>query len=257
MKADEKIPVILIHGWGLSGSVFHKTREELSKRLGDKFDFQAFNLPGYGSNAGIPGNRSMGITQFLENNLPEKAVILGWSLGGVLALRYAIFNPDRVKALITVASSPRFCALEEEHWPGTDAKLLDKFASELTQENSARVVDKFLSLQAMGSLSMKNDIREIRQLLAKDPLPSYYELISGLKTLQDEDLRNSVTRLKCPSLHMYGANDRLVPASGKNIWPQTAKTLIHIFEKSSHAPFISEPEEFLKIMEDFLRNYCL
>lgn len=47
---------------------------------------------------------------------PDKAIWLGWSLGGLVASQIALTHPERVQALVTVASSPCFSARDE--WPG-------------------------------------------------------------------------------------------------------------------------------------------
>ena len=243
--------IVMLHGWGFSSAVFHSIVPCLSSR----YRVILVDLPGYGLNSAIPANRTQGTMVNLEDTLPENVILFGWSLGGILALRYTIMNPSRVQALITVSSSPRFTSLPEERWPGTDPELLKKLQGIRSQENVYRVIDRFLSLQAMGSPTMKNDIREIKELLKDTPLPSYYELQAGLKTLADEDLRGCLTRIVCPCLHIYGQKDRLVPCQGSTIWPVNDHSLIHIFQQSSHAPFISEPDNFRKVLLDFLDKY--
>ncbi len=47
---------------------------------------------------------------------PDKAIWLGWSLGGLVASQIVLTHPERVQALVTVASSPCFSARDE--WPG-------------------------------------------------------------------------------------------------------------------------------------------
>lgn len=44
---------------------------------------------------------------------PDKAIWLGWSLGGLVASQIALTHPERVQALVTVASSPCFSARDE------------------------------------------------------------------------------------------------------------------------------------------------
>ncbi|WP_274967792.1 alpha/beta fold hydrolase [Succinimonas amylolytica] len=248
----ESPKIVMLHGWGLASDVFRSIVSYLAPR----YRVILLDLPGYGLNNSIPANRAYGTMINLEETLPDNIIIMGWSLGGVLALRYTIMNPKRVRGLITVSSSPRFTSLPEEHWPGTPPELLIKLQSLLTQDNVYRVIDRFLSLQAMGSPTMKNDIREIKDLLKDVPLPSYYELQAGLKTLADEDLRGCLTRVECPALHLYGVKDRLVPYQGSSVWPVNDHSLIHVFQNSSHAPFISEPESFRKILLDFLDKYA-
>jgi pimeloyl-[acyl-carrier protein] methyl ester esterase len=248
---ENEVIIYMIHGWGLCSKVFYSIVPILSK----EYHIALIDLAGYGLNNKIPANRCDGIIESLEQTIVDNSVIFGWSLGGILALKYTILHKSNVRGLITCSSSPRFTSDINTNWPGTDSKILQKFSKILTADNCQTVINKFLSLQAMGSNSMKQDIRMLKQFLNKAESPSYYELQSGLKTLLDEDLRNYTSRIECPSLHLYGLNDRLTPASTANIWPNKNNTKCHIFTQSSHAPFISEPSEFSKVILDFMHKY--
>lgn len=242
--------LVLIHGWGICSRIFYPLVPLLQKYC----NVTLLDLPGYGINHQIPANRCDGIQKILEETLPNNIILLGWSLGATLALRYTITNPNKVKGLITCAGSPRFCADPTSSWPGTEATLLQKFASILKMDNCNSIIDKFLSLQAMGSETLKQDIRTMKKLIAEVETPSYYELQAGLKTLMDEDLRGYISRITCPSLHIYGARDRLVPATSAQIWHQKANAKICIMPASSHAPFITEPKNFAQEIASFLQN---
>ncbi len=241
----------LLHGWGLCSRVFDKLATSLAK----DYHVILIDLPGYGINHQIPANRCDGIMECLEDTILPNSGIFGWSLGGILALKYTIMHPEQITCLITCCSSARFTSDPATNWQGTDTTLLQRFTSLLTVDNCQSVIDKFLSMQAMGSPSMRNDIRVIKGCLKEAPAPKYYELQAGLKTLMDEDLRGSVSRIHCPSLHLYGAKDRLTPVGMANYWPQKEDTLLYTFAKSSHAPFISEPNEFTQVLLSFLQAH--
>ena len=249
--SDNHKTIAMIHGWGICSKVFYPIVESLKS----KYRIVLIDMPGYGINNCIPANRCDGIVNSLEETIPENCALLGWSLGGILAQKFCITNSKHIKALVTVSCSPRFTSEPETGWPGTDAKLLKKFSSLISQNNCQAVIDKFLSLQAMGSESMRDDIRIIKQLISEVPAPSYYELQAGLKTLMDEDLRNNISRISCPSLHMYGLKDRLCPASTKSIWSTKENSHTIVFEQSSHAPFITQTSDFNEQLQLFLDKY--
>lgn len=246
-----KPSLVLLHGWGLCGKVFNPILDNLS----ENYHVIIQDLPGYGCNYNIPANHTIGILKSLEETLPQCCTIIGWSLGGMIAQKYCISNPNRVNALITISSSPKFISDVESNWSGTDPVLLENLASKLTDKNYDSVIEKFLTLQAMGSPTVKNDIKKIKELLHDSPTARYYELRYGLKLLADLDLRGYISRIECPSLHLYGKKDRLVPAMYSNCWPKKDDTYCYTFEKSSHAPFISEPEHFLEIVNQFLNKH--
>lgn len=251
LGSDKHKTIAMLHGWGLCSKVFYPVVDSLK----DRYRIVLIDMPGYGINNAIPANRCDGIVSSLEETIPENCALFGWSLGGILAQKFAITNSKHIRALITVSCSPRFTSNPQEGWPGTDAKLLKKFSTLISQNNCQAVLDKFLSLQAMGSERMREDIKTIKGLLAEAPSPSYYELQAGLKTLMDEDLRNNISRIQCPSLHIFGLKDRLCPASTKNIWAKKDNSHTIVFEQSSHAPFITQTKEFNEQLLLFLDKY--
>ncbi len=79
---------------------------------------------------------------------PDKAIWLGWSLGGLVASQIALTHPERVQALVTVASSPCFSARDE--WPGIKPDVLAGFQQQLS-DDFQRTVERFPALQTMGT----------------------------------------------------------------------------------------------------------
>jgi pimeloyl-ACP methyl ester carboxylesterase len=75
--------------------------------------------------------------------VPEGALWLGWSLGGLFALQAALTRPD-LRGLVLAASSPRFVAAPD--WPrGTPASALAGFADDL-RNDYAGTIGRFLAL---------------------------------------------------------------------------------------------------------------
>ncbi|MGN1394535.1 MAG: pimeloyl-ACP methyl ester esterase BioH [Succinivibrionaceae bacterium] len=242
--------IVFIHGWGLCSKAFFPIVEQLSQ----DYHVILLDLPGYGLNNNIPSNRCNGVLNAIEDTIPKNSILLGWSLGGTYAIKYTITHPTSIKGLITIASSPKFTSDNDSHWDGTSDDLLTKFIGMLKISNCQAVINKFLSLQAMGSPTLKQDIKKLKHLLDSVPTPSFYELLSGLKTLQDEDLRNYISRIECPSLHIYGKKDSLVPVPKSNYWNNAKYPSIYVCENSSHAPFISEPNKVVSSILTFLKN---
>lgn len=87
------------------------------------------------------------MAQRVLEQAPPQAVWLGWSLGGLVASQVAIMRPERVQALVTVASSPCFAARDD--WPGIKPEVLAGFQQQLS-DDFQRTVERFLALQTMA-----------------------------------------------------------------------------------------------------------
>ena len=99
--------VVLIHGWGLHAIVF----DDIVPALLERFRVTVVDLPGMGQSP-LPNDDYT--LDFLADQvlaiMPEQAHLLGWSLGGLVALAMAEKAPQRVESVVTVATSPRFTA---------------------------------------------------------------------------------------------------------------------------------------------------
>ena len=240
--------LVLLHGWGMNSGVFYGVAEALARAN----RVHLLDLPGFGfsqSPANPPHTLQTWLDQ-LATQLPASCHLLGWSLGGQLATLLALRAPERVKSLITVASSP--CFVAKEGWPGMAHSVLANFARAL-QQDAAKTIERFLAIQAMGSETAREDIRQLRSRLLERELPDGAALTLGLELLAELDLRADLAHLTQPRLRLYGRLDSLVPVAVAEVLAQLDPAGVqHIFCASAHAPFITESAEFVQIVTNFV-----
>lgn len=265
-KDSQKIPLVLIHGWGLNSAVWQPFIDSLSDDLSENSFFDVFNiitidLPGFGTNVDkeIYPYSLANICQLINNTIAQPAIYLGWSLGGLVATEMALRYPDKVLALITVASSPRF--LEEipkkeggnaNIWPGIKPKVLDSFYQQL-QIDTKKTISGFLKIQAMGSPHIRQDIKQISQLVFQHKMANKTTLDQSLKLLESSDYRDQLKTIKQPFFRLYGDADSLVPKRViEKITKLAENSEQHVFKQASHAPFISHADDFKQIVSHWL-----
>ena len=231
-------PLVLLHGWGVNSSIFAPLTEQLSQ-----YSCWRIDLPGFGASQPITAGFDAWVDA-IAAKIPDNAIVLGWSLGGLVATSLALRYPAKVAALITVASSPCFLAKPDEQWPGIAPQVLQQFAVQLQQDLS-KTVERFLALQAMGSSSARDDIRLIRELVLSKPQPDADALAAGLTMLRDIDLRAALPTLNVPWLRLWGKLDGLVPRKVLAQLPSQGNATDVLFAKASHAPFISHTDQFV------------
>lgn len=242
--------IVFLHGWGMNSGAF----TSFTPYLSDNFTVTTIDLPGFGENAEhvpSPYNTDT-LAQAILPLLPEHCVLIGWSLGGLVAQKIALLAPEKLAGLVTMASTPRFIA--GPSWPGIAADLLNMFEAQL-EKNYQKTLERFLAIQAMGSETAKQDIKAIRQQVTQYPDPAEEALKKGLRILSTEDMRQEIGRIAVPTLRVYGRLDSLVPTSGIdnicNLQPQ-ADTVV--LPHASHAPFISHPQQTADILFNFIAD---
>ena len=247
-RSGQGSDLILIHGWGMNGAVWHQTAEQLSEH----FRVHVIDLPGFGHSNHLTFHTLEDLSQQILTEAPKNATWLGWSLGGLVATHIALKHPEHIAKLITVASSPKFSA--HKQWKGIQPKVLNNFTEQLVDDFKL-TIERFMALQAMGSPSARQDIKSLKQAVLSRPLPNTESLIAGLELLSSVDHRHLLKQLDIPTLRLYGRLDGLVP---KQVATEVDALMpisnSHVFSASSHAPFITESEQFCQKVIHFAKT---
>ena len=241
-KGEGKCHLVLLHGWGLNAEVWDCIIDPLSAH----FTLHLVDLPGFGRSQGFGAMSLEAMAGVVLEQAPEKAIWLGWSLGGLVASQVALTHPERVQALVTVASSP--CFSEHAGWPGIKSTVLSDFQQQLS-EDFQRTVERFLALQTLGTETARQDARRLKSAVLALPMPDTAVLNGGLEILKTADLRQALIPLTMPFLRLYGRLDGLVPRKIvpqlDALWPASRSLVI---DKAAHAPFISHPQAFCEAL---------
>ncbi len=242
-------PLLLIHGWGMHGGVWADVAQELAA----DFRVHSVDLPGFGASASLTETNLESLVQALSRQFSGPLNLCGWSLGGQVALHWARREPDKVKRLVLVTSTP--CFAERDDWLfGMASEVLEKFAAELEQ-NHAATLRRFIALQLRGSENERELLGMLRERLFSRGEPDMGALRGGLEILRSADLRAGLPEIAQPTLLVAGGRDRLTPAAASRYLAQTMPNARMIeIEGAAHAPFLSHPEIFTERVKSFLHE---
>ena len=236
--------LVLLHGWGLHGGVWAPVREALEER----FHVNAFDLPGHGFSAFTPLRDFDATVDEVAAQVPEGAIVCGWSLGGMIAQALARRHPVRARALALVSTTPSF--VEQPGWPhAMKVGTLAGFALGLRTDLEA-TLKTFVMLNAAGGAQMRAAMRALAgELLARGaPDPSALEV--GLEMLRTTDLRPDASAIAQPAIVIHGCRDALVPiAAGRWLASHLPRARMVEIEEAAHLPFLSHPREFVAALD--------
>lgn len=231
-------PLALLHGWGLHGDFW----PELVAQLAQDYYCYNIDLPGHGQSAACTWTLTQ-LSQKLAQLLPPQCIWLGWSLGGIAAQHFALNYPMHVKALVLVASTPRF--LQAPDWP-TAARhdAFDALSDNMQQDFDNTVAD-FMKLTLLSGERPKVAWSELKRRAFMHAEPNAASLQSGLNILAATDFRFHVERIYAPTLCISGSHDRLTPPQASAFMAeQMPKGEWINIEGAGHAPFMSHPQAF-------------
>lgn len=237
--------VVLIHGWAMHGGIFSSLTERLAKRC----RVHVVDLPGHGASRGEPFAGIDACAQAIAESTP-RALWVGWSLGGLVALLGALDHPDKVRGVALIAASPRFVAAPD--WShGVDAGVFAAFDTDL-RDRFESAIDRFLGLETMGSANALDELRELKQRVFARGKPDLDALAAGLAALDAVDLRDRLASLAMPSLWIAGRRDRLVPPDAMRWSAAQAPGGRYLQFNSGHAPFLSHADAIADALLEFL-----
>jgi pimeloyl-ACP methyl ester carboxylesterase len=181
------------------------------------------------------------VETLLKQHEVAQVVVAGNSLGGHIALCLALRHPERVSGLILAGSSGlyrRGYQISVPHHPSRE--WIAHKAREVFFEDrhvTPRLVDGIFETVANTRLAVK--------------------VVRMARSAKQENLGDSLRRIRCPVLLVWGSEDRITPPSTAHKFKEhMPHAELHFIPRCGHAPNIERSEAFSRIIEQFLeRNF--
>jgi pimeloyl-ACP methyl ester carboxylesterase len=241
-------PVILLHGWLGSWGLWQPTMNHLES------DYRTYALDfwGFGESGKRRDSYSVSdyvglVEQFMEQLGISSAPLIGHSMGGTVSMSVAIKYPKLVSK-VGVIGSPV---------DGSSLSLLLKLAS---VPFIARIVHSMLGLLKLG-------IRVYAPIVTKDKRwpdmmdedlsqTTLESFLLSIKTLRETDLRQQLPNIQVPLMGMYGLRDVIVNPNQRYLVQTLAqRPFVHTLKNSGHFPMLDEPQNFMRMIKDFLDTF--
>lgn len=226
--------LVLLHGWGSNREIWRP----LLVVLRPWANITLIDLPGCDPATELGSEPKLAdLLAAIMDRAPAQAVYVGWSLGGQLAVELAALSPQRVMAVVTICSNPRFVAACD--WPGMEGARFAEFRAGVVA-NPIAGLKRFDGLQAGGSRQL------LRQLQKQNPGQVTADISAGLDWLESLDQRKRLTALLAPQLHLLAERDNLVPAAVEQalkalLW-QTPAAQVELLPGASHVAPLDSSE---------------
>lgn len=240
------VPIVLIHGWGNDSHCW----EPLLPSLLARGPVMAVDLPGFGESQALPLFDESNLLDVLAAIVPEKCILLGWSLGGMLAVALAERLPHKVQQVITLAANVKFVA--DSDWPQALAADINIAFSEAFRATADVARKRFTGLMVQGDQHERALLKTLRQ----QPLATMDKCAGeqALALLATLDNRRAFAQLATPGLHVLAEKDALVPAAvARPLQALNASQQVAVIAGASHAMILSCPQTLLAHILSFLR----
>ncbi len=247
--AGSGTPVVLVHGWSLSSRAF-----ALQSSLAAVHRVVAVDLRGHGrSSASASGwslaHHARDLERVFRALKLSGAVLVGWSMGGQIALAAAPALLDRLAGLVLLSSTPRFTAGPD--WPhGLPEASVCALAARLERSPEKALRRFFDGMFAAGEVNEAGRAELAR--VAGGPAPSLEAARGGLEALLSSDARGSLESVRAPALVLHGELDPLCPPGAALHLARALPTArLHLLPGVGHAPQLSRPGEVNELLLRF------
>lgn len=237
--------IVLLHGWGCDSESWQPLMPMLKKLSA----VIAIDLPGFGASEVVEVLSLEIILASLAKQLPHKAVLIGWSLGGMLAVQLAARYPEKITRVLTLAANAKFVASHD--YSAAMSETINCQFNNSFAKNSMVALKLFSGLLAQGDVNERGLLKKMRAL--EKPERINHNWLQLLTLLSAIDNRSALISLSQPGLHLYAVGDALVPVSAAaEICDLNSSQSIRIIPDAAHAMHWSQPELIIKTIREFL-----
>jgi 2-hydroxy-6-oxonona-2,4-dienedioate hydrolase len=230
-------PIILLHGlFGAMSNFSHlvdffkKTHQVIVPML-PLYELDIFHT--------TVGGLASHLHKFIEEKGYANFHLLGNSLGGHVGLVHTLKHPEKVRSLILTGSSGLYEHGMGDTYPKRGDYDYIKNKTELTFYDPA-----------MASKELVDEVYEIVNSRIKA-----IKIIALAKSAIRNNIGDELHKLKMPTLLIWGNQDNITPPFvGEEFKKLIPHAELRFIDKCGHAPMMEVPDEFNKIMLNFLQN---
>ncbi|RLF16554.1 MAG: alpha/beta hydrolase [Thermoprotei archaeon] len=235
--------VVFVHG-ALGSSLTWVYQLKAAKEGG--FKALALDLPGHGESEDLVGEVDIArlaeiVEKFMDALGVERAVLVGHSMGGAIAMTMAVDHPQRLSGLVLANTGAKLGVLPE---------ILEGLEKDY-QRTVAEVI-------APLAFSRRTDPKLVEASIAEMLKVPLHVALRNFKACNSFDLRSKLGEVRAPTLIIAGDEDRLTPLK----WAEYLRNNIEgarlkVIEGCGHIAMLEKPLEFNRALMDFLARLSL
>jgi 3-oxoadipate enol-lactonase len=238
-------PIVFIHGLGATSNVWYGQRTTLSKY----YRVITYDRSGSGRSQRASEGYSIDawtdeLAGLLDYLAVPSAVVVGHSLGSMVAQRFAGKHADRTRALILAGG-------EAELGP-EEKKALTERARSIEAQGLSAVVDAWLTAVLSAATRETNAALAglVREMFLSNDAKTY---ALHCLALRDGNVRSDHQNIACPTLLTVGDQDLVTPLSyQRQIAAEIPNSRIRIIPHTAHMTMLEAPAVFNTVVMDFL-----
>ncbi|RUO63629.1 alpha/beta fold hydrolase [Pseudidiomarina insulisalsae] len=241
--------LLLLHGYTGSKNLWLR----FANQLGDDYHLIIPDLAGHGDTgfdpqwSYSPSAQANRLQRLLDALKVDKAVLMGNSMGGLIAANFELMYPQRTQALVLLDPA------------GVDAPVPSRAEKLFQQGQSAFEIDNWQDFQEFYSMTMAEPpyipefvLRGIAQRY-QEHKAEYVQIAEDFRN--HDQLDGRLNNIQSPTLIIWGSADQILDASVANKWAEGIdRSELTIMQGVGHMPMVERPQQTAERVKQFLNS---
>ncbi len=257
VNQTEAPSIIFLHGWAAHSGFFEQVNCQLQGA-----SIYTPDLPGHGENKiseNVVGEATIEsaatwLKAFIESKCIQRPVLIGWSMGALVALEYIRQYGDDIAGLAIVDMTPK--VLNNDEWSlgmigGLNEERNQK-SFDYISGNWEKYAKGMLPVFFAENESLPDCVGWVEQELYNNDgevLAHYWN------SMTEKDYRDLLSKITCPALVISGGKSQLYSLStAKYLVEHIENSQLEVFDKSGHSPHLEESQKFSEVVLDFTKR---
>jgi len=240
--------VVLAHSLGARLELWDAT----AAALADRFRVLRYDVRGHGDSEVPPGPYTLeqmagDVRELLDTLGIERVHFAGMSMGGLIAMAFALAHPQRTQSLI-------LCDTTACYGPGVAPMWEERIRVAETQGMTKELVDRTMTIWFTPEYRHDHPdvVARIAAMLSETGPAGY---AAAIRAIGYTDLRERIGAIRAPTLVVVGEKDPGTPvAMAKDIQARIAGSRLVVLPGAMHCAAVEAAGEFNRVLTDFLRE---
>ena len=250
-------PVVLMHGWPLTGDTF----DDLAIALADK-----------GYRAIVPDRRGFGrsdqpwdgndydtytddVVAVLDDaGVTDKVAMVGFSMGGGEVARFQTKNPGKTSAAVLISAVVPYMLKTDDNPDGVPQATFDEMTAGMKEDREHFFTGFFKDFYGVGALTSPVSDEVLMNSWRQTMMSGTHNMLAAAKAFGSTDFRPDLASFQAPTLVIHGTDDKTVPidATGRVSASQIAGAQLIEYDGSAHGLFATDKQRLIDDVIGFL-----
>ena len=254
---SQKDTVLLLHGF--TGSL--EDWRDIYTNLDEKFNYVGIDLIGHGksdSPSNIEYYKAESLVSQIQNILDQlsidKVIILGYSMGGRVALNFAVSHPQKIKGLILESTS---AGIKNEKDRIERIESDEELASYIEENGTEKFAERWMDQDIFNTQRRFSDekLQKIKRRIAQNSKRGLANTLRGFGTGKMPYFAENLNSIKCPVLLISGELDTKYCELNSELEKKFSNAKNAVIKNAGHNTHLEEKERFVRAANHLLKQF--